>query len=163
MDKEKRRTGSKPNQIYYDLLQSNLENNDSEPILCQFSKQRNQTLIENPQDYKFSIIRFMIETPALPLFRPTIQYTNDPNLTIYSITLKRSIAAPVNGVYNPSQIHQQYIEWTPQDITISTPKLHFLIHLDYKIIQLVIIIVARLSRKSILFHIRCFQANQRAL
>ena len=30
---------SKPNQIYYDLLQSNLENNDSEPILCQFSEQ----------------------------------------------------------------------------------------------------------------------------
>ena len=73
---------SKPNQRYYDLLQSNLENNDSEPILCQFSEQRNQTLIENPQDYKFSIIRFMIETPALPLFRPTIQYTDDPNLTI---------------------------------------------------------------------------------
>ena len=47
---------SKSNQIYYDLLQCNLENNDSEPILCQFSEQRNQTLIENPQDYKFSII-----------------------------------------------------------------------------------------------------------
>ena len=83
---------------------------------------KNQTLIENLQDYKFSIIRFMIETPALPLFRPIIQYTDDPNLTIYSITLKRSIASPVNGVYNPSQIHQQYIEWIPQDITINTPK-----------------------------------------
>ena len=34
----------KPNQIYYDLLQSNLKNNDSEPILCQFSEHRNQTL-----------------------------------------------------------------------------------------------------------------------
>ena len=113
---------SKPNQIYYDLLQTNLENNDSDPILCQFSEQRNQTLIENPQDYKFSIIRFMIETPALPLFRPTIQYTDDPNLTIYSITLKRSIASPVNGVYNSNEIQQQYIEWTPQDITKSTPK-----------------------------------------
>ena len=37
---------SRTNQIYYDLLQSNLENNDSEPILCKFSEQRNQTLIE---------------------------------------------------------------------------------------------------------------------
>jgi hypothetical protein len=73
----------------------------------------------------------MIETPALPLFRPTIQYTDDPNSTIYSITLKRSIASSVNNVYNPSQIHQQYnpsqihqqyIEWAPQDITINTPK-----------------------------------------
>jgi hypothetical protein len=64
----------------------------------------------------------MIETPALPLFRPTIQYTDDPNLIIYSITLKRSIASPVNGVYNPSQIHQQYIEWAPQDITKSSPR-----------------------------------------
>ena len=63
----------------------------------------------------------MIKTPALPLFRPTIQYTNDPNLTIYSITLKRSIASPVNGVYNSNEIQQQYKEWTPQDITKSTP------------------------------------------
>ena len=131
----------KSNQIYYDLLQSNLENNDSEPILCQFSEQRNQTLIENPQDYKFSIIRFMIETPALPLFRPTIQYTDDSNFTIYSITLKRSITSAVNGFYNSSQIHQQYIEWILQGITITHEKLHFLIFLDYKIIQLVIITV----------------------
>ena len=83
----------------------------------------------------------MIETPALPLFRPTIQYTDDPNLTIYSITLKRSIASPVNGVYNSNEIHQEYIKWTPQDITKPLLKLHFLILLDYKIIQLVIIIV----------------------
>jgi hypothetical protein len=58
----------------------------------------------------------------LPYLYLTIQYTDDPNLTIYSITLKRSIASAVNGVYNPSQIHQQYIEWIPQDITINTPK-----------------------------------------
>jgi hypothetical protein len=43
--------------------------------------------MENPQDYKFNIIRFMIETPALPLFRPTIQYTDDPNLTIIALLL----------------------------------------------------------------------------
>ena len=83
----------------------------------------------------------MIETPALPLFRPTIQYTDDPNLTIYIITLKRSIASAVDGVYNSSEIQQQYIEWTPQDITISTPKAPLSILLNYKIIQLVIIIV----------------------
>jgi hypothetical protein len=64
----------------------------------------------------------MIETPALPLFRPTIQYTDGPNLTIYSITLKRSIASAVDGDYNSNKIHQEYVEWTPQDITISTPK-----------------------------------------
>jgi hypothetical protein len=28
----------------------------------------------------------------------------------------------VDGVYNSSEIQQQYIEWTPQDITISTSK-----------------------------------------
>ena len=57
----------------------------------------------------------------LYLDRPTIQYTDNPNLTIYSITLKRSIASPVDGVYYPSQIHQECIEWTPQDITKNTP------------------------------------------
>ena len=60
------------NNIYYDLFQTNLENNDDPPILCQFNEVRNQDFLTNPEDYKMSIVRFMIETPTLPLFRPTI-------------------------------------------------------------------------------------------
>jgi hypothetical protein len=50
----------------------------------------------------------MIKTPALPLFSPTKQYTNDPNITIYSITLKRITASAVDGVINSSRIYQKY-------------------------------------------------------
>ena len=80
------------------MFQTNLENNDDPPILCQFNEVRNQDFLTNPEDYKMSIVRFMIETPTLPLFRPTIQYTpiddvpsgiEPSNYTIYSITLRK--------------------------------------------------------------------------
>jgi len=63
---------SQPNYIYYDLIQTNLENSDTEPPQCKFNERRNQEFVTHPEDYKFSITRFMIDTPSLPLFRPTI-------------------------------------------------------------------------------------------
>jgi hypothetical protein len=119
------------NHIYYDLLQTNLENTDTEPKLCEFNDNRNQNFLENPEDYKMSIVRFMIETPTLPVFRPTIQNI-DPSLvpaginpidyTIYSITLKRNTAQPdSNGNYSPEQLSQQFIIWETQTITKAPP------------------------------------------
>tara|TARA_R110000823_G_scaffold192520_1_gene324095 strand:- start:2261 stop:3436 length:1176 start_codon:yes stop_codon:yes gene_type:complete len=109
------------NNIYYDLFQTNLENNDDPPILCQFNEVRNQDFLTNPEDYKMSIVRFMIETPTLPLFRPTIQYTpiddvpsgiEPSNYTIYSITLRKS---------GTEDLSQQFIEWSPQNKHIQMP------------------------------------------
>jgi len=106
---------SSSNHIYYDLFQTNLENNDNAPILCEFKEKRNQDFLTNPEDYKMSIVRFMIETPTLPLFRPTIQYipidevpsgVNPSNYTIYSITLRNS---------ETNTLSQQFIEWSPQN------------------------------------------------
>ena len=78
---------SQPNYIYYDLIQTNLENADTDPPQCQFNERRNQEFISKPKDYKFSITRFMIDTPSLPLFRPTIQYiepNDDTNVTRFN-------------------------------------------------------------------------------
>ena len=69
---------SQPNYIYYDLIQTNLENSDTEAPQCEFNERRNQEFIKNPEDYRFSITRFMIVTPSLPLFRPIIRYLNQP-------------------------------------------------------------------------------------
>ena len=69
-----------------------------------------------------SIVRFMIETPSLPLFRPTIQYipidevpdgVEPSNYTIYSITLRR---------VGTDTLSQQFIEWSPQNQFIEMPK-----------------------------------------
>ncbi len=119
------------NHIYYDLLQTNLENTDTEPKLCEFNENRNQNFLDNPEDYKMSIVRFMVETPTLPVFRPTIQNI-DPSLvpaginpidyTIYSITLKQNVAVPdSNGNYPPDQLSQQFIIWETQSLTKSPP------------------------------------------
>ena len=118
------------NHIYYDLLNTNIENSDSEPILCSFTEQRNQNFLENPEDYKLSITRFMIETPAIPLFRPTIQSIpieevpidiEPGDYTIYSISLQLSNAEAFNGTYQPTQVSQQYIVWEPQTLNKKTP------------------------------------------
>jgi len=120
---------SSPNHIYYDLIQTNLESSDTDGIQCQFNERRNQEFIKNPQDYKFSITRFMIDTPSLPLFRPTIQYvvpedeTNvvSPDLTIYSVTLKLNTAVATNGVYDSSEVSQKFVRWETQDETKTAP------------------------------------------
>jgi hypothetical protein len=109
------------NHIYYDLFQTNLENNDSAPVLCQFSEIRNQDFLTNSEDYKMSIVRFMIETPTLPLFRPTIQYIpidevpsgiEPSNYTVYSITLRK---------VGTEELSQQFIEWSPQNQHVKMP------------------------------------------
>lgn len=119
------------NLIYYDLLQTNLENPGTEPKLCAFAEHRNQNFLENPEDYKMSIVRFMVETPTLPIFRPTIQNipidevpvgVNPVDYTIYSITLKMSFAVPDSqGQYPPDQLSQQFIIWETQSLQKPPP------------------------------------------
>ena len=119
---------SSPNYIYYDLIQTNLENSDTDAPQCQFNERRNQEFIKNPEDYQFSIVRFMIDTPSLPLFRPTIQYivppdntVISPDLTFYSVSLKLNTAVATDGVYSSSEVIQKFISWETQDETKTAP------------------------------------------
>ena len=111
---------SSPNHIYYDLIQTNLENSETDPPQCQFNERRNQEFIKNPEQYKFSITRFMIDTPSLPLFRPIIRYLEptdaliSPDITVYSVSLKLNTA-------DASAASQQYVYWETQDETKIAP------------------------------------------
>jgi len=111
---------SSPNYIYYDLIQTNLENSETDPPQCQFNERRNQEFIKNPEQYKFSITRFMIDTPSLPLFRPIIRYLEptdaliSPDITVYSVSLKLNTA-------DASAASQQYVYWETQDETKIAP------------------------------------------
>ena len=110
---------SSPNYIYYDLIQTNLENSDTEAPQCEFNERRNQEFIKNPEDYRFSITRFMIDTPSLPIFRPIIRYLEptdpliSPDITVYSISLKLNT--------KDDDIVQKYVVWQTQDETKSRP------------------------------------------
>ena len=100
--------------IYYDALISNVENNNNvEPDLV-FNENREDALVGDPGNYKFSITRFVVDTLTLPVFIPTIMSTRnqgdtvDLNKTIYSVTV-------VYGTDASNVLKQEYLQYVPQD------------------------------------------------
>jgi hypothetical protein len=79
--------------VYYDIIVTNItsygENNtyDVPPVLS-FTENRTSAFLYNPHEYTFSVIRFNLDTPSLPVFCPTIvpDQTNI-NQTVYKIGL----------------------------------------------------------------------------
>ena len=66
-----------PDHIYYDLSISNSHAiNEIEPHLT-FNETRTTAIIENPEQYKLSIVRFMVDTHCLPVMQPTIMSKSD--------------------------------------------------------------------------------------
>lgn len=110
-----------PSHMYYDIVIANTHSiNEQEPYL-RFNEKRTVPLLQHPENYKLSIVRFMCDTHTLPLMQPTIMnrldqekyFPNDTNMnrTVYSITIEK------NGV---DRI-QQYLTFTPQDMTLTQP------------------------------------------
>jgi len=111
-----------PDHIYYDLSISNSHAiNEIEPHLT-FNETRTTAIIENPEQYKLSIVRFMVDTHCLPVMQPTIISktdqtrmfkSNDINLnrTAYSITIQHGAATVMH-----------YVSFEPQDTTIGIPQ-----------------------------------------
>jgi hypothetical protein len=113
-----RQKDSNPDKVYYDLTIANLNNGDINPVdspLLVFNEQRQNAIIPNTGDYYLSIVRFQLDTTSLPIFVPIIQLgQNDPNLTIYSVTV----------VDNTTNIpYQVYIQWINQinNIEVAQP------------------------------------------
>ena len=101
-----------PENLYYDLVVSNLDSNKTKPNPFHYSVQNSDAFLENPSQYDLSIVKFQIETSTAPVFIPSIQpYQGDKDLTIYSVTLG------FNGVFSD----QIYIRWRPQDRTALLP------------------------------------------
>ena len=108
--------------IYYDALISNVENNNNvEPDLV-FNENREDALVGDPGNYKFSITRFVVDTLTLPVFIPTIMSTRnqgdtvDLNKTIYSVTV-------VYGTDASNVLKQEYLQYVPQDSINTTKRL----------------------------------------
>ena len=104
---------SKNNEIeYFDITVSNMNSTSTagNPIL-QFFESRSIPFISKPSEYVFYISRFSLDTNSVPIWIPTIQsLQSDINLTIYSLSMS----------YQGFTV-QTYMEYTPQDLTTSTP------------------------------------------
>ena len=107
-----------PNHIYMDL---SIVNNDADsshpPVPLIFTEMKDRPIIDNPQEFYISVIRFHIDTfTCLPVFIPQIMMGDDPNQTIYSFTLE--------WAYNnatTTKFVQTYMKYTPQDLTQPIP------------------------------------------
>lgn len=103
-----------PDHLYMDLQ---LVNNDTTglnpPVPLVFNEARNSPILMNPALWNLSIIRFSVDTVGnLPVFIPQVQLGQaDPNLLIYSFTLK----------YKTFE-YQAYVQFAPQDATQPLPQ-----------------------------------------
>lgn len=109
---------SSPAQVYYNLDVANEQIGDTgvPPSKLSFTEVRSSNLLDNPQDYFMSIVRFNLDTAgALPIFLPAIdsQQSNGPqfpNKTNYLITLQFQDAGVNGGI---PIIVNKYIYYIP--------------------------------------------------
>jgi hypothetical protein len=75
-----------------------------------YNQSLNQTIIDSPEDFFISIIRFQIPTNSIPIFIAEIQPYPNTNLnnTVYSVTLQ------YNG-FSSRETFIQYISYGPDD------------------------------------------------
>lgn len=100
-----------PEKLYYDVIMSNISNQNVRLIPARYSEARNQAFLDNPSDYWLSILKLTADTQSLPIWRCVIQpQSPDPNLSVYSITLTFG-----------GQSFQKFLQYEPQDKAISVP------------------------------------------
>jgi hypothetical protein len=103
--------------IYLDLLITNINNQNSAPVLLNYNQVRDTALLKKPSDYEMSIVKFQLGTTTLPVFTPIIQYqSTNTNLTIYSITLEYTDAS------SNTFTQQEYVIYSPQNKSIQVPQ-----------------------------------------
>ena len=116
-----------PTHVYYDVIVTNRSTTSQPPVRLVYDEKKNTPFLTCPQDYYFSIVRFSLDTPSLPVFIPIMDLTNSGNLnptpsipqpTIYSITLTYTDAT-TNTTYAGEQV---YVNWIPQDQDATPPK-----------------------------------------
>lgn len=105
-----------PDNIYLDLINTNYQSTTTEPTALNFNETRNQTFIDNPNDYTLSIVRFQLDTFSLPSYIASIQPNQaNPNLMIHSVNL---------SYWNGSAeitISPTYLIWKPSYTTEPVP------------------------------------------
>jgi hypothetical protein len=101
-----------PDEIYYDMVISNLNNNNSRPPIAYYNETRSSPLVYDPYKYNLIVARWQLDTNFLPIFIPLIQTNSaNRNLTIYSITLS----------YGGFTGQPAYVSFAPQNESASLP------------------------------------------
>jgi hypothetical protein len=101
-----------PDNVYYDLVISNLNNTNTPPPIAYYNETRSSPIIYEPYKYDLIVARWQLDTNFLPIFIPLIQSNStDPNLTIYSITLQYN-----NFIGQPA-----YVIFSPQNKAVEVP------------------------------------------
>lgn len=112
-------SGQTPDKLYYDITITNLQTQTTPPPVAYFNESRNTPFVYDPSSYYFSIIRFTLDTPTLPVFQPDIQpYQGDKDKTIYSFTLQWT--NPIAPFQTFTQ--QTYVNFIPQDKEAVVPR-----------------------------------------
>jgi hypothetical protein len=111
--------GQSPDKLYYDITITNLQTKTTPPPVAYFNESRNTPFVYDPESYYFSIIRFTLDTPTLPVFQPDIEpYQSDRDKTIYSFTLQWT--NPVAPFQTFTQ--QTFVNFIPQDKEAVVPR-----------------------------------------
>lgn len=107
-----------PDFLYYDLTCTNRNTSSySGNTQLVFKDLRQQTIIDKPENYYLSVIRFQLDTTSLPLHQFLIQPNqNDPNLGIYSVTLEYTS----DGI-NYTSTQPEYLLWEQVDFNVPVP------------------------------------------
>jgi len=92
-----------------------------------FSETRDTPIINDASKYYFSIIRFQMNGAGrdLPIFVPQVQIgQTDPDLTVYSTTLKATVAydIPTVGVRTFNSTKRVFINYVPESVSAPTPQ-----------------------------------------
>ena len=102
-----------PENVYLDIMTTNVLGNRTEPLPISFNENRTTPILDNAGDYCMSVVRFSLDTQTLPVFIPLINTAgNDPNETVYYVSMEWN-----DITYN------QAIEWIPQNKYLSPPPL----------------------------------------
>ncbi len=76
---------SQPDKFYADL---SLTNPNDQPIDARVIDTRNQIILDHPEEYEMSIVRFEIDMGLIPIFIPEAPNPGIPLRTAYSVTLE---------------------------------------------------------------------------
>ena len=112
--------------IYYNILITNRNTVSTPPKMITYEQKRVSPFLYNPSDYLFSIIRFSLDSCSLPIFIPTMDLSEQGNITItpgveqptiYSVTL--TYTDPTSGITISSGRSQ--VNWIPEIKSATLP------------------------------------------
>ena len=104
--------------IYYDISIFNNDTSGDMPVSLRFSEQRSGgALVENPNDYHLSIVRFEIDSPSLPIFIPQRRLGSASfNELIYSFGIETISTSNV-----PTTRFKRRVQYIPINPNITLP------------------------------------------